>query len=42
MIFPARIKQVGGSLMITIPNEVVEKFKLKAEQIKSFAITEDD
>ena len=42
MIFPARTKQVGGSIVITIPNEVVEAKKLQADKVYSFAITEED
>lgn len=42
MIFTSKIRDAGNSLVITIPVEIVEKFKLKAEQIREFAIVEED
>jgi antitoxin component of MazEF toxin-antitoxin module len=40
MRFPARILKVGGSLGITIPIELVEKFKLMKGQIMEFELIE--
>ena len=42
MIFNARIRAQAGSLVITIPNEVVEVLSLKEGQIKEFEVKNEN
>ncbi|MEK6885303.1 MAG: hypothetical protein AABY22_37070 [Nanoarchaeota archaeon] len=41
MQFVSRLWKTGDSLVITIPNEIVEKLKLKEKDIKEFTIKEE-
>ena len=38
MEFVAKLREVGGSLCITVPSEIVAKLKLKEGDIKEFSI----
>ena len=42
MKFTARVWKMGDSLVITIPNEIVEKLGVKEKDISEFDIKEDD
>ena len=42
MEFPARLRKVGDSLVVTVPNEIVAKLELKEGDIRQFNLKEEE